>query len=125
MKKIIGTNFLIDIYNVDEQFLKRKFLLDLIKALTKITKSKPVGKPIVKKIFSPEHFFPGYSILQIIQESHIIFHTWLEYNYLAIDIFSYKGIQSREIINFLEKKLNKRIKIKIKEYKRVAIVLIK
>jgi len=122
MEKIIGTNFVIDVYNIQQKFLERKFLLKLIGELVRITKSKPVGKPVIKKISSPKYNFFGYSILQIIQESHIAFHTWPEYNYLAIDIFSCKKIQVEKIINFLKKKLNKEVDIKTKEYRRVSNV---
>jgi S-adenosylmethionine/arginine decarboxylase-like enzyme len=123
MKKTIVINFDIynfDIYNIQKKFLERKFLLKLIEELVRITKSKHVGKPVVNKISSPKYNFSGYSILQIIQESHIAFHTWPEYNYLAIDIFSCKKVQAEKIIDFLKKNLNKEVEIKIKEYKRVA-----
>jgi S-adenosylmethionine decarboxylase len=122
MEKTIGINFVIDIYNVQQKFLERKFLLKLMEGLVRITKSAPVGKPVVKKISSPKYNFSGYSILQIIKESHIAFHTWPEYNYLAIDIFSCKKIQVEKVINFLKKNLNKEIELRVKEYKRVVKV---
>jgi S-adenosylmethionine decarboxylase len=120
MKKTIGINFIIDVYNVQKKFLERKFLLKLIEGLVRITKSAPVGKPVIKKISSPKYNFSGYSILQIIKESHIAFHTWPEYNYLAIDIFSCKKIQAKKVINFLKKNLNKEIELRVKEYKRAV-----
>jgi S-adenosylmethionine decarboxylase len=120
MEKIIGVNFVIDIYNVQKKFLERKFLLKLIEELVKIIKSSPVGKPVIKKISSPKYKFSGYSILQIIKESHIAFHTWPEYNYLAIDIFSCKKIKAEKAVIFLKKNLNKEIKVRVKEYKRVV-----
>jgi S-adenosylmethionine decarboxylase len=120
MEKTIGINFIVDVYNVQQKFLERKFLLKLMEGLVRITKSSPVGKPVVKKISSPKYIFIGYSILQIIQESHIAFHTWPEYNYLAVDIFSCKKIQVEKVINFLKKNLNKEIELRVKEYKRVV-----
>lgn len=122
MRKIIGINFILDIYNVKEKFLERNFLLDLIKDLIKITKTKPVGRPIIKKISSPQYSFSGYSVLQIIQESHIAFHTWPEYNYLAMDIFSCKKIDIQKILNFLKKRLNGNVKIRVKKYERVCYI---
>jgi len=122
MRKIIGINFILDIYNVKEKFLERNFLLDLIKDLIKITKTKPVGRPIIKKISSPQYSFSGYSFLQIIQESHIAFHTWPEYNYLAMDIFSCKKIDIQKILNFLKKRLNGNVKIRVKKYERVCYI---
>jgi S-adenosylmethionine decarboxylase proenzyme len=123
MEKTIGINFVIDVYNVQQKFLERKFLLKLMEGLVRITKSAPVGKPVIKKISSPKYNFYGYSILQIIQESHIAFHTWPEYNYLAVDIFSCKEVKAKNVINFLKKNLGRNIKIKVKEYKRVVDVL--
>jgi S-adenosylmethionine decarboxylase proenzyme len=123
MKKTIGINLIIDIVNVKKKFLEKEFLLDLIKNLVKVTGSKPVGKPIIKKISSPGYPFSGYSLLQIIQESHIAFHTWPEYDYLAVDIFSCKEVKAKNVINFLKKNLGRNIKIKVKEYKRVVDVL--
>ena len=122
MKKQIGINLIIDVYNLSRKFFERKFLLSLIKDLVKITKSKPVGVPIVKRISSPRYPFIGYSLLQIIQESHIAFHTWPEYNYLAIDIFSCKKIEIQKILNFLKKRLNENVKIRVKKYERVCYI---
>jgi len=122
MKKQIGINLIIDVYNLSRKFFERKFLLSLIKDLVKITKSKPVGVPIVKRISSPRYPFIGYSLLQIIQESHIAFHTWPEYNYLAIDIFSCKKIEIQKILNFLKKRLNENVKIRVKKYDRVCYI---
>jgi S-adenosylmethionine decarboxylase len=120
MEKTIGINFIVDVYNVQQKFLERKFLLKLMEGLVRITKSVPVGKPVIKKISSPKYNFIGYSILQIIQESHIAFHTWPEYNYLAVDIFSCKKIQVQKVINFLKKNLNKEIELRVKEHQRVV-----
>ena len=120
MRKIIGVNFFIDIYNVDQKFLKKESLFRLLKNLIIINKTEPVGKPIIKKISSAKYPFSGYSLLQIIKESHIAFHTWPEYNYLAIDIFSCKDISVKKVINLLKNNLNKDIEIKIREYKRVV-----
>jgi len=121
MKKEIGTNLIIDIYNVEQKFLQRNQLLNLLKNLIKLTKSTPIGKPTIKKFTSNKHPYVGYSIFQIIKESHISFHTWPEYNYLAIDIFSCKKFNSQKIINFLKSTLNKEAKIKSREYKRIVV----
>jgi S-adenosylmethionine decarboxylase len=120
MKRIIsvGQSIFIDIYNLEKKFLKLKYLLNILKLLINTLKIKPIQKPIIKKISSSKFKFSGYSILQLIKESHISIHTWPEYNYLAIDIFSCKKIETKKIINVLKNNFNKQIKIKIKEYKR-------
>ncbi len=121
MKKEIGINLLIDIYPVEKNFLKRKSLLDLLEKILKIINSKPVGKPIIKKIVSNKYPYSGYSLVQIIQESHIAFHTWPEYYYLAIDIFSCKKFSQKRLINFL-KKFFPKSKMKVSFLKRVVEV---
>jgi S-adenosylmethionine decarboxylase len=121
MKKEIGNNLIIDVYDVEKHFLSKNFLLTLLKNLIKLTKSNPVGKPVIKKNLSEKYSYVGYSIFQIIKESHISFHTWPEYNYLAIDIFSCKKFNSQKILSFLKSTLNKEAKIKSKEYKRIVI----
>jgi S-adenosylmethionine decarboxylase len=120
MKRIIsvGQSIFIDIYNLKKKFLELKYLLNILKLLINTLKIKPIQKPIIKKISSSKFKFSGYSILQLIKESHISLHTWPEYNYLAIDIFSCKKIETKKIINILKNNFNKQIKIKIKEYKR-------
>ena len=57
---------------------------------------------IVHKKFDPQ----GLSIIGIIGESHISFHTWPEYHFLSIDIFSCineEGVQKAR--TFLESSL--------------------
>jgi len=115
---LVGQSILIDIYNLEKNFLELKYLLNILKLLIKALKIKPIQKPLIKKISSSKFKFSGYSILQLIKESHISLHTWPEYNYLAIDIFSCKKIETKKIINVLKNNLNKKIKIQIKEYKR-------
>lgn len=119
MKKIIGINFIIDVYKVKSEFLEKDFLLELLKKLIKLTKSTPVGKPVIKKISSPKYPYTGFSIIQIIQESHLAFHTWPEYNYLAIDIFSCKLIPEKKFLYYLKKGLNKEAEVKFRKYLRM------
>ncbi len=118
MEKTIGVNFIIDVYKVKSEFLEKESLLKLLEELIKITKSNPVGKPLIKKISSPKYPYSGFSIIQIIKESHFAFHTWPEYNYLAIDIFSCKAISEKKILNCLKRNFNKEVKIKFRKYLR-------
>lgn len=57
----------------------------------------------------------------IISEGHIAFHIWPEYNYLAIDIFSCKKFNEKELKNFLKKKLGCK-EIRSKKIKSEVIV---
>lgn len=121
MKKLIGENILIDILNLKNEFLTKKFLLNLLKKLNILINFTPVGKPVVKNISSNKYPQKGYSIFQIVKESHISFHTWSEYNYLAIDIFSCKKLPKNKLKSLLRKFLETKegkIKIKIKAFPR-------
>jgi S-adenosylmethionine decarboxylase len=117
IKTEIGFNLLIDVYNVSSKEAGKKELLKLLKEILLLTKMIPVGKPIVKKISSPKYPWYGYSIVQILQESHIAIHTWYEYNYFALDIFSCKFFDHKKVLNFLKEKFPL-AKIKYKLFKR-------
>ncbi len=122
MKKVIGLTLFIDIYNVEKKFLQKDFLLKLLKNLIKFLRVKPVGKPIIKKIFSKGNPYSGYTLVQVIKESHIVFNTWPEYKFLSIDIFSCKPLfNQKEILKFLKSEFENKnkIKFKIKSYPRV------
>lgn len=60
------------------------------------------------------HFAPlGVSGVVVIQESHLTIHTWPEYGYAAIDIFTCGEIQLEKGIDYLEQQF----KAKKKEVK--------
>ncbi len=116
-KKEIGFNLLIDIYEVKKDKFHLKELLSLLKKILNLTKTSPVGNPIIKKITSAKYPWDGYSIIQILKESHIAIHTWQEYNYLAFDIFSCKNFDVKKLLDFLKKEFEGS-KIKCKIYRR-------
>lgn len=116
-EKIIGYYFLIDVFTKNEFLTNLNFLLKILKEIIKILEVKPVGKPLVKKISSEIYPYTGYSLVQIIQESHLSFHTWPEYNYLAIDIFSCKKIKRKKILDYLRENLPE-VKIRSRYFER-------
>lgn len=82
--KILGYEFLGDyVLQADNRILN-----DLTFLETLLKKTCEIGNftlfKIVHKKFEPQ----GLSIIGIIGESHISFHTWPEYNFLSVDIFS-------------------------------------
>ena len=81
---------------------------------------KWIGKNLllVKKIKTSKYPFVGYSIVQIITESHISLHTWPEYNYLAIDIFSCKSFDETKIIKKIKNFFKNKGKIRFKKFER-------
>ena len=57
----------------------------------------------------------GISGVLIISESHLTIHTWPEYNYVGIDIFTCsKKVEYNEALNYLLEKLGTK-KYEIKE----------
>jgi len=79
---------------------------------TKAAKSIPLKVTIHK--FSPQ----GMTGVVLLAESHIALHSWPEFNYLAIDIFTCGDkAKPRRALNYL-KKVFKPKKVEVKEIKR-------
>ena len=81
--KTLGVHLLLDLENCDEKILND---LDLIKQ-TLIFAAQKSGDRIMGETF--HKFTPvGVTGIVSIAESHISIHTWHEFNYAAVDIFS-------------------------------------
>lgn len=107
-KKVFGKHLIIDLYG--GKFIENP--LDLEKFLSKTSKKcKSKSLKFIYYKFIPQ----GISGILLLANSHISYHSWPEENYTAIDIFSCNTkIKSREIINYIKKKLlPQRIKVKI------------
>lgn len=67
------------------------------------------------------HFFDGpegaFTSLYLLSESHLSFHSWPEYNYIAVDIFTCGKCQPKNIIDDISLILNAR-KINIRTLNR-------
>jgi S-adenosylmethionine decarboxylase len=82
---------------------------------TKKAKNIPLKVAIHK--FSPQ----GMTGVVLLAESHIALHSWPEFNYLAIDIFTCGNkAKPRRALNYL-KKVFKPKKVEVKEIKRGII----
>jgi S-adenosylmethionine decarboxylase len=79
----LGSQELVEFYNCDEDILKDS---DLIKKIF-IESAKLGNANIVNSLF---HSFSPYGVtgVLVIAESHMSIHTWHEFNYCAVDIFS-------------------------------------
>ncbi len=81
--KMLGRHLLIEYYNCNEEILKNHELVE--KYMNEAAKIS--GATIVNSVF--HHFNPyGVSGAVIIQESHLSIHTWPEYGYAAVDVFT-------------------------------------
>lgn len=66
--------------------------------------AEAMGATIVTSTF--HHFSPlGISGVVVIMESHLTIHTWPEYGYAAIDIFTCGAIDMDKGVAHLEKEL--------------------
>jgi S-adenosylmethionine decarboxylase len=96
MDKILGNVYLIDLFECD--YASVNSTKTIVNALKKIVEESNLG---LVKIINHEYEPQGVTSIAIIKESHIAIHSWPEYNFLSIDIFSC----SKEMLN-LEKIIN-------------------
>lgn len=97
----LGRHILIEYYNCDNKVLDNTMLIEryMIEA-AKIAKAT-----IVETVF--HKFNPwGVSGVVVIEESHLTIHTWPEYKYAAVDLFTCGNtIDPWVAFKFLEEKL--------------------
>lgn len=79
----LGRHILIEYYNCDEEVMRSPELIE--KYMNEA--AKIANATIVDSVF--HHFNPyGVSGAVIISESHLAIHTWPEYGYAAVDVFT-------------------------------------
>ena len=79
----LGRHILIEFYNCNKEILASPELVE--KHMNKA--AKVANATIVNSVF--HHFNPyGVSGAVIISESHLAIHTWPEYGYAAVDVFT-------------------------------------
>lgn len=79
----LGKHILIEFYNCDKKILKNPKIIEL----RMNEAAKIANATIIQSVF--HHFNPyGVSGAIIISESHLAIHTWPEYGYAAVDIFT-------------------------------------
>lgn len=98
----IGRHAIADLYNCNSLNLDN---LDYIKNLI-LQSAKEANLTVVNSVF--HKFNPiGISGVLILSESHLTIHTWPEYNYVAIDVFTCgKKINPTEACEIIAKKFN-------------------
>ncbi|MGL4394066.1 MAG: adenosylmethionine decarboxylase [Brevinema sp.] len=95
----LGRHILIEFYNCNEDILKDPQLIQ--KYMDQA--AREANATIVDSVF--HHFNPyGVSGAVIISESHLAIHTWPEFGYAAVDVFTCGDtINPWTAFNFLEK----------------------
>jgi S-adenosylmethionine decarboxylase len=84
-KKIIGKHVYGNLYECDKEIISSKEkLLEIVKEAVKIAKMNLVDIHAWKL----EGEKGGVSVIALIKESHIAIHTWTEYNYASLDVYT-------------------------------------
>lgn len=81
--RALGRHLVLELYNCDPEVLNDRDRIEEI--MTKA--AERAGATIVQKVF---HLFNphGVSGVVVIAESHLAIHTWPEYGYAAVDVFT-------------------------------------
>ncbi len=96
--KALGNHLLIELYDCNEEIINSHSRVEsLLKEAARIS-----GATIVESVF--HKFNPhGVSGVVVIAESHLTIHTWPEYGYCALDIFTCgESVDSEKALRFLK-----------------------
>ena len=113
--KILGRHLVADFHGCSADLNDPEFVMDALERACKAAKATIVER-------SGHHFSPyGVTAVLIIAESHVAVHTWPEYGYAAVDIFtcgeSVDTYKAFEIV----KKAFKAKRVEVREVKRGLI----
>jgi len=102
MAKSLGKHLIAELYDCDEEILNDVQQIEYLMKKAAIE----CGATIVTSTF--HRFLPhGVSGAIIISESHLAIHTWPEYNYASLDIYTCgDSVDPRKAFNYLKDALN-------------------
>jgi S-adenosylmethionine decarboxylase len=109
----LGNHLLVEMYDCNRQIINDlKKVEELLLESVKISKANALTQSFHK--FSPH----GVSGVVVISESHFSIHTWPEYGYCALDIFTCgSDIESEKALDFLKAEFGA-LSISVTEMKR-------
>jgi S-adenosylmethionine decarboxylase len=94
--RIIGKHVFGNLYDIDDSILSDKeFLEGLVREAVKIARMSLVEV----KAWSFGGVKGGVSVIALIEESHIALHTWREYKYATLDVYTC-GVESEPKLAF-------------------------
>jgi S-adenosylmethionine decarboxylase len=83
--RIVGRHVFGNLYDVDPEILRdRDFLLNVVLEAVKIANMKLVEA----KSWEFGGKKGGVSVISLVEESHIALHTWVEYRYATLDVYT-------------------------------------
>ena len=92
---MIGQHLLADLYDVaSHRLVDGGLLANCLDEAARRGGMKPIGSPVL-------HRFPGGGLTGylLLSESHIALHTYPEHRYIALDIFSCGGADSKAALS--------------------------
>jgi len=111
-------HLILECYGCEKEKLKDEiFIKEFLNNSVEILDMTKIGEPYLVKYNGKNDDERGISGFVIIAESHISIHTWPEYNYASIDVFSCKDFDKKLITDYIKKEFNVK-KIKNKVFKR-------
>lgn len=80
---VVGKHAIIDLSGCDPDVIcDYELILNILREAARVAQVTVVGE--IEHQFNPE----GYSMVLLLEESHLSIHTWPEYNYVSLDLFS-------------------------------------
>ncbi len=97
----LGYHLLLDLHGCDEKLIDDvQFLSKIGKEAAIVAKLKVIGE--IQHHFQPQ----GVTVILMIEESHISFHSWPEHQYLAVDLFTCGSVEAaKDAIKYLQKQI--------------------
>jgi S-adenosylmethionine decarboxylase proenzyme len=81
--KLLGRHAIIDLSGCDSEIIKNYTLVkDILISAAEVAKVTVIG--IIDRHFAPQ----GYTAVLLLEESHLSIHTWPEYDYASVDLYS-------------------------------------
>lgn len=98
MSKALGNHILVEFMNCDPQILNEVATIEK----NMVEGARKAGATVINSTF--HHFSPyGVSGVVVIQESHLAIHTWPEWGYAAVDLFTCGEIDAWISFDYLKK----------------------
>jgi len=95
----LGRHFIAEFYKCNQVIINDKKAVETIMTEAVRISGATIIKPYFHT-FSPQ----GVSGIIVISESHFAIHTWPEYRYAAVDLFSCSDFKYREALTYIKDK---------------------
>ncbi len=99
-RAVLGKHAIIDLSNCNAEILRDYELIkSLLAQVADIAKVTIIGS--MDRHFTPQ----GYTVVLVLEESHLSIHTWPEFNYVSIDLYSCNlETNFQAVVDFLSNK---------------------